>query len=146
MDIQKVVGRYLPWRWLVFFIFVVTFGVAPFKGAINKADEDFAEIKEADWGATNVWLQSAECARKTGAWLVICDGDRLLPIAHYALADDPGHAFLLGLKAKLRDRSMSLIDVARLNIWINFLGALSVTALLFTARAYVAALFFLEAV
>nr|VFJ64511.1 MAG: hypothetical protein BECKFW1821C_GA0114237_10067 [Candidatus Kentron sp. FW] len=131
------------WRWVIFALCVSTFGVFPFNQATERATEEFSGQTEADWPATNVWLQAADCARRTGAWLTICEGEELVPIAHRALADDPGHALFLGLKARLLDRPISLVDVATLNIWLDFFGMLALAVLLHVAGSFIASLVFL---
>lgn len=93
----------------------------------------------SDWKATNVWLQSAECARESGAWLVICDNGRLIPISDRALADDPGHALVLAVWALAADRSILVLDVAHLNLIINLAGLLLLTGLLLALGSYGAA-------
>lgn len=138
MGFQKIILAKFPWRWTVFLLCLVTIGYSGVKYANGEADKTYGNVEKSDWGATNVWLQSADCARETGAWLAICDGSKLLPIASVAAADDPGHAFLLGLIARLKNRPMSVLDVARLNIKINFVSILVMAALLFSTGYYVA--------
>ncbi len=94
----------------------------------------------SDWKATNVWLESAECARRSGALLVICDEGKLVPISDLALADDPGHALVLGLWALAADRSMLVLDVAHLNLIVNLAGLLLLAALLLVLGSYVSAI------
>lgn len=93
----------------------------------------------SDWQATNVWLESAECARESGAWLAICDQGRLIPISDRALADDPGHALVLALWALAADRSILVIDVAHLNLAINLVGLLLLAGLLLVLGSYASA-------
>lgn len=138
MGFQKIISDKLPWRWLVFVFCLVTVGYAGVRYSYAEAEKTYGIVEKADWGATNVWLRSADCARETGAWLAICDGSKLLPIASVAAADDPGHALLLALIVRIVDRPMSVLDVARLNIQINFVGMMTLAALLFAARWYVA--------
>lgn len=94
----------------------------------------------SDWKATNVWLESAECARESGAWLVICDQGRLVPISDRALADDPGHALVLAFWALAADRSMLVIDVAHLNLIINLAGLLLLAGILLVLGSYLSAI------
>src|SRR4051794_7115835 len=42
------------------------------------------------WAATNIWLESAECARNTGVVLVLCRNERLVPFGDESVGDDPG--------------------------------------------------------
>ncbi len=140
MGLQMRVVDKFTWRWLIFVFCLLTFGAAGLRTASEEAGRQYQNVQKSDWGAANVWLRSAECTRETGAWLAICNEGKLFPIASFALADDPGHAFLLGQIARLKDRSVSVLDVARLNILINFVGIVAVAGLLFAARLEVAAL------
>lgn len=90
--------------------------------------------------ATAVWLKSASCARQTGSWLALCENGKLLPISDEAIADDPGHAFLLGLWARFAGRDATLLDTARLNIGINVLGLAMLAAILIALEAWWAAI------
>jgi len=127
---------------IVFLAALAVFGGAAFLGALRAAD-DHAHREKSEWYVTNIWLKSAECARRTGAWLALCDGGRLVPINDQALADDPGHAFILGLYAASTGRAVDLADVARLNTFINAAGFAALAAFLAACRAYVALLVFL---
>lgn len=104
-----------------------------------EASNRYRGVAASDWNATNVWLKSAECARETGAWLVICEHGKLLPISDRALADDPGHALILAVWARVADRPMTVIDVAHLNLTINLVGLLMLAATLLLLRAYIPA-------
>ncbi len=136
---MRVVEKF-SWRWVIFVFCLLTFGTSGPRNASEEAGRQYQNVEKSDWAAANVWLRSAECTRVTGAWLAICNEDKLFPIASFALADDPGHAFLLGQIARLKDRSVSIVDVAKLNILINFVGMVAVAGLLFAARLEVAAL------
>jgi hypothetical protein len=127
---------------VVFLMCLAIFGGPAFLGALRAADR-YAHIEKSDWVVTNVWLKSAECARQTGAWLALCEGDKLIPINEQALADDPGHAFILDVYASLTGRSVDLVDVTRLNAFINAAGFVAVAAFLAACRAYAALLVFL---
>ena len=104
-----------------------------------EASRRYQGVAASDWSATNVWLRSAECARETGAWLVICENGKLIPISDRALADDPGHALLLAGWARAADRTMTVIDVAHLNLTINLVGLLVLAAALLVLKAYIPA-------
>jgi len=134
------VSEKISWRWVIFVLCFLTFGSSGLRNANEEASRLYQNLDKSDWAAANVWIKSAECARETGAWLAICSENKLLPVAQFALADDPGQAFLLGLIARVKDRSISVYDVARLNIFINLLGVLAIAALLFAARLEVASL------
>jgi len=134
----QTIGQGDPWRWLVFALCVAVVGIGDLGQAERTATEKFSSVAMADWAVTNVWIVAAECGRKTGAWLVLCQGEKLVPIANGALADDPGHAFFLGIAAQILDRAVAVVDVARLNIAIDYFGMVSIAALLFAVRSYVA--------
>lgn len=139
-----MITRYSPWRWAVFLLCLAVFALSGVERANEEAYRQYKDVKTAtEWSNTNYWIRSADCARKTGAWLAICDKDKLFPLSNFSLADDPGHALLLGLAARLKNRSMSVVDVAKLNILINLVGMLSVATLLFAARCHAASLFVL---
>jgi hypothetical protein len=53
---------------VVFLACLAIFGGPAFLGTLRAADK-YAHIEIGDWNATNVWVKSAECARRTGAWL-----------------------------------------------------------------------------
>jgi hypothetical protein len=94
------------------------------------------DIMPADWKATNVWLAAADCALERGAWLALCEDGKLVPMSERAIADDPGHALVLGLWAIAKHNHATLIDVARLNTLVDTLGLLELAGLLFALRAY----------
>jgi hypothetical protein len=127
---------------VVFLACLAVFGGPAFLGALQAADK-YAHLEKSDWNATNVWLKSAECARRTGAWLALCEGDKLVPINEQAFADDPGHAFILDVYASLTGRTVDLVDVALLNTFINAAGFVALAAFLAACRAYGALLVFL---
>ena len=127
---------------VIFLACLAAFGGPEFLGALRAADR-FAHIEKSDWGVTSVWLKSAECAKRTGAWLALCEGDKLIPINEQALADDPGHAFILDVYASLTGRSVDFVDIVRLNAFINAAGLVAVAAFLAACRAYAALLVFL---
>ncbi len=56
-----------------------------------------ADIMPSDWKATNIWLDSTDCALERGVWLAICEKGKMIPISERAVADDPGHALILGM-------------------------------------------------
>src|SRR3954454_412822 len=92
-----------------------------------QASQRYATATESDWEGTNNSLESAKCARKTGKWLLqVCDGDRIVPFS----AEDPGQALLLSAWARLAGRDVTVMDVARLNLAINTLGLVVLTATL----------------
>ena len=96
-----------------------------------------ADIMPSDWAATNVWLESSQCALERGVWLAVCEKGKLVPISERAIADDPGHALLLDLWSMATRNRATLPDVARLNTLLDALGLLALAGLLFSLRAYV---------
>jgi len=114
---------------------VLAIGYPEARLAFDKA-EPYRTATKAEWGATDVWLKSAACARQSGAWLALCENGKLLPVSEEAIADDPGHAFLLGLWARLAGRDATLLDTARLNIGLNLLGLAMLAAVVFALGAY----------
>lgn len=98
---------------------------------------------KSEWAAMDYWINSAACARRTGVPLVMCEGDRLVPFSDRSVADDPGHALVLGILARIVDRDVSYIDIARINLCINAAGIAVLVALLLGLRLYWAAFLFL---
>jgi hypothetical protein len=96
-----------------------------------------ADIMPSDWAATNVWLESSQCALERGVWLAVCEKGKLVPISERAIADDPGHALLLDLWSMATRSRATLPDVARLNTLLDVLGLLALAGLLFALRAYI---------
>jgi hypothetical protein len=99
-----------------------------------------ADIMPSEWKATNVWLDAADCALQRGVWLAVCEQDRLVPMSERAVADDPGHALILGLWAIAKRGHATLVDVARLNTLVDTAGLLALAGLLFALRAYIASI------
>src|SRR5262245_20149018 len=93
--------RLVPrFRWLLFPVLLGAFGWDTLTTSLGDAQLNYAEVSSSDWEQTNIWLKSTQCARETGAWLVVCGDDgKLIPISEQALGDDPGHAFLLDIWA-----------------------------------------------
>lgn len=125
-------------RGLVFIVCALVLVVGQFRHTFSDAARYgyLADIMPGDWGATNLWLDSTECAVERGVWLAICDKGKLVPLAEYAIADDPGHAFLLDLWAMAKQSRATLPDVARLNTLLDTLGLLTLAGVLFAVRAY----------
>jgi hypothetical protein len=96
-----------------------------------------ADIMPSDWAATNIWLESSQCALERGVWLAVCEKGKLVPISERAIADDPGHALLLDLWSMTTRSRATLPDVARLNTLLDALGLLTLAGLLFSLRAYI---------
>jgi hypothetical protein len=99
-----------------------------------------ADIMPSDWAATNIWLESSQCALERGVWLAVCEKGKLVPISERAIADDPGHALLLELWSTATRNRATLPDVARLNTLLDALGLLALAGLLFSLRAYISSI------
>ena len=129
-------------RALIFVVCALLLVTSQFRHAFDGAERYgyMADIMPADWGATNLWLDSTDCAVERGVWLAMCDKGRLVPLSEYAIADDPGHALLLDLWAMATHRRATLPDVARLNTLLDTLGLVALAGLLFALRAYLASL------
>ena len=96
----------------------------------------YALDKESEWEGTNNSLESARCLRKTGLWLMYCDGS---PFS----AEDPGQVLLLSLWGKIVGRDPTLVDVARMNLIINTIGLLVLTLTLLRLGMFATAVFLL---
>ena len=132
-------------RWLAFAVCVAGLVMGPFQRTFEDVRRYgyLTDIMPSDWRATNVWLDSSECTVSRGAWLAVCENDRLIPISERAIADDPGHALLLSAWAALTGERASLVDVARLNTLLNLAGLVALAALLFSLRAWITSIFLL---
>ena len=132
---------HLPW---FFVVILKAAGIAsciwlvlwPQLASSLEASKRYSKDAGSDWIATNVWLKSAECTRQTGAWLALCEDGKLIPISDRALADDPGHALILAWWTRLTDRTVTLVDVARLNLILNLSGLVLLATVLLCLRAY----------
>lgn len=89
---------------------------------------------------TQKWIESADCARSTGALLVLCRNGKLVPIATENPADDPGHALSLDVYAAITGNPVTPDTVITLNKIINRTGAAILALLLFSLRLRVSAL------
>ena len=129
-------------RGLVFVICALVLVLGQFQRTFSDAERYgyLTDIMPGDWGATNLWLDSTDCALERGVWLAICDKDKLVPLSERAIADDPGHAFLLDLWSMAMHRRATLPDVARLNTLLDTLGLVALAGVLFAVRAYLASL------
>jgi hypothetical protein len=106
----------------------------------------FPRSSEAPTGllvAVTKWLESAECARSTGAILALCANGKLIPIAAGSPGDDPGHALILGIYAATTGASVTTTTVENLNAAINFTGLATLALLLLSLRLRASALFIL---
>ena len=135
-------GKQRDVRALAFLVAAILFVLGPFQHAFVDAERygHHADIMPSDWKATNVWLEAAACALERGAWLALCEDGALVPISERAIADDPGHALLLGAWSIVRQRPATLVDVARVNVLVDTLGLLALAGLLWAMRAWLASL------
>jgi hypothetical protein len=113
----------------VFFCFTVPFCIQ----SLGKAD-----ALQPSWSSAEIWIQSAECARTTGAILAICKDGKLVPIADVSAGDDPGQALALDLYSILTQKTAMQNDVSRLNSILNYAGIALLAACLFCLRLPVA--------
>ncbi|WP_425065188.1 hypothetical protein [Reyranella sp.] len=129
-------------RWLAFAFCVAGLVMGPFQRTFEDVRRYgyLTDIMPSDWRATNVWLDSTDCTVSRGAWLAVCENDRLIPISERAIADDPGHALLLSAWAAVTGERATLVDVARLNALLNLVGLVALAALLFSLRAWITSL------
>ena len=127
-------------RWVIFFLGMLLLVQGQLSRTLKEVErfDYLADFVRSEWIGTNFWLESAECARLRGAWLSMCEGDRLVPFSERSIGDDPGHALLLQIWSRASGRIISLSDIARLNIGLNTLGLAMLASLLFALRSYVA--------
>jgi hypothetical protein len=86
-------------------------------------------------------MDSAECARLYGKLLVGCPNGQLVPFADISNADDPGHAFFLGLYSMTTGKVLTVAHASVLNTLINYSGIVILTALLFSLDLRYASIF-----
>jgi hypothetical protein len=129
-------------RGLVFFLLAALLVLGQFWHTYTDSERygHYADLMPSDWKATNVWLAAADCALERGVWLAVCEQGQLVPMSERAIADDPGHALLLGLWSMATRRHADLIDVARLNTLTDAIGLVTLAGLLFALRAYIASI------
>jgi hypothetical protein len=132
-------------RWLFFLGATALLVLGPSEWTFTDSERYgyLTDIMPSDWIATNIWLDSSECALRRGAWLALCERDKLVPISERAIADDPGHALLLELWSMAVGRRATLVDVARLNTLVDTIGLVALAGLVFSMRAYVTAILLL---
>lgn len=136
---SRLIGYLVPLAAAIVLVFVTW----PQMQSTLAASLRYRAIDKVEWDTAKVWLESARCARQTGALLSICQGARLAPISDLALAEDPGHALLLGMLAKFDDKDVDFSDVARINLFINAAGLFLLVAILFGLRLHIAAVLLL---
>lgn len=124
--------------WILLWVAVLTFYYLQFIGTLGLN----VDLKD-EWSASKSWIASAECARTTGILLVGCSGGNIIPFAEISLADDIGHALLLGIYSMTTNNILSLDDAGKLNIFLNFSGIFLVSILLLSAKLQWSAIFIL---
>ena len=129
-------------RGLIFLVFAAVLVLGQFWHTYTDSERygHYADLMPSDWKATNVWLAAADCALERGVWLAVCEQGKLVPMSERAIADDPGHALLLGLWSMATRQHADLIDVARLNTLTDAIGLVTLAGLLFALRAYIASI------
>ena len=125
-------------KWVAFALCALLLVQGQLRTALGDVErfDHLADFVRSEWLGTNFWLETAECARLRGAWLAMCEGDKLVPFSERSIGDDPGHALFLSIWSRLGDRVISLTDIARLNIGLNTCGLVMLASLLFALRAY----------
>jgi hypothetical protein len=124
-------------------VLVCTFSVTFFffatgvNSAWNAADR-YAALSH--YQRVDFWLEAARCARERWMILVFCDHESLTPYEEKSLADDPGHALLLGLVGILGRADPTKRSVVKVNIGITAVGFLLLTGLFAYSQWYIAAL------
>lgn len=126
-------SRY-SWTFIAFVFLAIAFSVTHFLYALASS-VDLPNV----WGASEKWIESAECARTSGILLVGCVDGRIIPYADLSSADDIGHALLLGIFSMFTGRSLVLDHAGILNVVLNFAGLYVLVGLLFAARLALAA-------
>jgi hypothetical protein len=114
---------------VVLLLTLVSFTIPFYVHSLNKADG-----LQPSWSSAEIWMQSADCARTTGAILVLCRDGKLVPIADYSAGDDPGQALALGIYAILTQKALRQNDISRMNSTLNYVGLVLLAALLFCLR------------
>lgn len=88
------------------------------------------------------WIESAECTRVTGHYLVACDPVKgEVPIEDVSLADDRGHALALSTLARIFGIEPSETVLRTLNLSLNALGFLLLALILLRKVGWRSALF-----
>jgi hypothetical protein len=100
------------------------------------APQYVASVRASDglkpyWGAADVWMESAECARNTGVVLALCRNGRQIPFADGSSGDDPGHALAFGIYSAISHKAVSLKDVSVFNSGVNYTAIVLLTVLFF---------------
>jgi len=127
----------------IFFLVVTLFAVWPeFSKSFSSANQ-FRDVTRSDWSATNIWIASAACAKETGAFLAFCGADGLQAINDVSSGDDPGHALILGLYAKIFQKVPTYAGVSELNTMVNLTGIIALGATIFALRLPLTGIIFL---
>ncbi|WP_319797002.1 hypothetical protein [Nitrobacter sp.] len=82
------------------------------------------------WTTSKVWLESAECARATSKFLVLCPSSAIEPIANGFGGDDLGHALALEIYSVITGKAALPTHISLLNTTINYLSLLTLASLL----------------
>ncbi len=114
---------------IVLLLTAVCFTVPLYIYSLNRADG-----LQPSWSSAEIWMQSADCARTTGAVLVLCRDGKLVPIADYSAGDDPGQVLALGISAILTQKAATQNDISRMNSTLNYVGLVLLAGLMFCLR------------
>jgi hypothetical protein len=89
---------------------------------------------QTSWLYEPIWRDSADCARKTSAILVLCRDGNLIPISDETPGDDLGHALSLELFSMITQKAIAPEHISILNSIVNYVGIIVLALLLFTLR------------
>lgn len=89
-------------------------------------------LESMNWASVPIWVSSADCARETGALLVLCRKGGIVPLSDENAGEDPGHALMLGLYSAITGDSVNASDVSRVNTHFNFFGLVVLAGLMFS--------------
>lgn len=92
------------------------------------------------WTTSKVWLASAECARQTGRFLVLCRDGQIVPIADGFGGDDLGHALALELYSAVTGAEIRPEQISLLNTALNYAALVALALLLMASGLPVASL------
>ncbi|MCK1460881.1 hypothetical protein IVB34_21595 [Bradyrhizobium sp. 2] len=113
--------------------------------ALVTAPQAYRSYRAADglpytWTTSKVWLASAECAKETLKFLVLCRDGQVVPIADGFGGDDLGHALALEIYSATTQVTVQPEQISRLNTTLNYAAMVALALLLMTSGLRVAAL------
>ncbi|SFV01382.1 hypothetical protein SAMN05192541_109343 [Bradyrhizobium arachidis] len=113
--------------------------------ALATAPQAYRSFQKADglphsWTTAKVWLASADCARATHKFLVLCHGEDVVPIADGFGGDDLGHALALEVYSVVSGAPVRPEQISHLNTALNYTALIAVALLLMACNLPVASL------